>query len=41
MSCYKVEICGVNTARLPLLSSEEKEELFSRILKGDKEAREQ
>lgn len=24
MSCYKVEICGVNTAKLPLLSNEEK-----------------
>lgn len=41
MSGYKVEICGVNTARLPLLSSEEKEELFQRILEGDQEAREQ
>ena len=28
MSGYKVEICGVNTAKLPLLSSKEKEELF-------------
>ena len=28
MSGYKVEICGVNTAKLPLLSSQEKEELF-------------
>ena len=26
---YKVEICGVNTAKLPLLSNEEKEELSS------------
>ena len=41
MAVYKVEICGVNTAKLPLLSNEEKEELFQRILKGDKEAREQ
>ena len=41
MSGYKVEICGVNTSKLPLLSNEEKEELFKRILKGDKEAREQ
>ena len=32
MSGYKVEICGVNTAKLPLLSNEEKEELFQRIL---------
>ena len=39
MAVYKVEICGVNTSKLPLLSNEEKEELFQRILKGDKEAR--
>ena len=41
MSGYKVEICGVNTARLPLLTNEEKEALFERILAGDKEAREE
>lgn len=41
MSGYKVEICGVNTAKLPLLSNEEKEELFQKILDGDMEAREQ
>ena len=41
MSIYKVEICGVNTAKLPLLNNEEKEELFKRIKQGDKEAREQ
>ncbi len=41
MSGYKVEICGVNTAKLPLLSNEEKENLFRRILGGDKHAREQ
>ena len=35
----KVEICGVNTSKLPVLSNEEKAELFSRIKKGDKEAR--
>ena len=40
MSGYKVEICGVNTAKLPLLTTEEKEELFKRILAGDKQARE-
>ena len=40
MAGYKVEICGVNTAKLPLLTNEEKEELFKRIVKGDKEARE-
>ena len=41
MSTYKVEICGVNTAKLPVLKEEEKKELFARIQKGDKEAREQ
>lgn len=40
MALYKVEICGVNTAKLPLLKNTEKEELFQRILEGDKEARE-
>lgn len=37
----KVEICGVNTSKLPLLKNAEKEELFSKIEEGDKEAREQ
>lgn len=37
----KVEICGVNTAKLPLLKLAEKEALFSRIEQGDMEAREQ
>ena len=41
MPVYKVEICGVNTSKLPLLTNEEKEVLFKRILEGDKEAREQ
>ena len=36
----KVEIAGVNTAKLPVLSNEEKEELLNKIKKGDKEARE-
>ena len=36
-----VELCGVNTAKLPLLKEEEKEELFARIKEGDEEAREQ
>ena len=40
MALNKVEICGVNTSKLPLLSSQEKEELFLKILKGDKDARE-
>ena len=40
MSTYKVEICGVNTSKLPILKEEEKEELFKRIKNGDKIARE-
>ena len=35
----KVEICGVNTAKLPVLSNEEKNELFIKIKNGDEEAR--
>ncbi len=41
MAGYKVEICGVNTAKLPLLTNDEKEKLFQRILDGDQDAREQ
>ena len=37
----KVEICGVNTARLPLLKQQEKEALFVRIKEGDRQAREE
>ncbi len=37
----KVEICGVNTAKLPVLTHEEKDELFKRIKGGDKSAREE
>ena len=40
MALNKVEICGVNTAKLPLLTNEEKDILFERIAKGDEEARE-
>lgn len=36
----KVEICGVNTAKLPILTGEEKEFLFERIKAGDENARE-
>lgn len=36
----KVEICGVNTSKLPLLTNQEKKELFVKIKAGDKEARE-
>ena len=41
MAGYRVEICGVNTAKLPLLKGEEKEELIKRIKEGDEYAREQ
>ena len=36
----KVEIAGVNTAKLPVLSNEEKQELLVKIKNGDNEARE-
>lgn len=35
----KVEICGVNTSKLPLLTREEKEKLFIKIKQGDEDAR--
>ncbi len=34
MVLNKVEICGVNTAKLPLLSDGEKEVLFEKIKAG-------
>ncbi len=37
----RVEICGVNTSKLPVLSNEEKSELLKRIKNGDKKAREE
>ena len=40
MAVYKVEICGVNTSKLPLLKEEEKTVLFQKIREGDPEARE-
>lgn len=40
MALNKVEICGVNTAKLPLLSEKEKKELLIQIKQGDKRARE-
>lgn len=41
MALNKVEICGVNTTKLPLLKSEEKKELMKRIKNGDTFAREE
>ena len=40
MALNKVEICGVNTAKLPVLTNEEKDALFIKIRQGDEEARE-
>ena len=40
MALNKVEICGVNTSKLPILTGEEKEFLFERIKAGDENARE-
>ncbi len=37
----KVEICGVNTADLKVLSAKEKEDLLKRVAEGDKKAREE
>ena len=37
----KVEICNVNTAKLPVLSNKEKDELLKRIKNGDKEAKDE
>ena len=36
----KVEICGVNTSRLTVLSSTEMDALLRRSAKGDRDARE-
>lgn len=41
MAQGKVEICGVNTAKLPVLKETEKEALFVRIKAGDQEAKEE
>lgn len=37
----KVEICGVNTSKLPTLSKARKDELFKRIKAGDSDARDE
>lgn len=41
MQTNKVEICGVNTSKLPVLTNEEMQELFVRIKAGDTKAREE
>lgn len=40
MALSKVEICGVDTSKLPLLKEEEKTELLRRMKAGDEEAKE-
>ena len=40
MSKYKVDICGINTANLKVLTNEENLELFKKMYDGDKFARE-
>ena len=35
----KVEICGVDTSKIPVLTPKEKTELFIKIKNGDEEAR--
>ena len=39
--CNKVEICGVNTSKLPVLKEKEKIELLKKSRQGDKQAREE
>ena len=40
MAVHKVDISGVNTAKLPILSEAEKEVLLRKIREGDEKARE-
>ena len=40
MMTNKVEICGVNTSKLPVLKNEEMRQLITKMRNGDKEARE-
>ena len=41
MHFNKVEICGVDTAKLPVLNEEQKNELLQRCKKGDRTARQE
>ena len=41
MHYNKVEICGVDTSKLPVLKEKEKEELLKKVKAGDKLAREE
>ena len=40
MARHKVEICGVDTANIKVLSSEEQKVLFQKLKEGDKQAKE-
>jgi RNA polymerase sporulation-specific sigma factor len=39
MALNKVDLCGINTSKLPLLNNEEKEKLFQKMEAGDSTAR--
>lgn len=41
MSSYRVDLCGLNTSKLPLLSDDEKKNLFIKAANGDRKAREE
>lgn len=41
MAGHKVEICGINTNKLPILKAEEKEALFKKVQEGDLLAKEE
>ena len=41
MAYGKVELCGVDTTKLPVLSAERMRELFPRVHAGDKAARDE
>lgn len=41
MQYNKVQLCGINTSTLPVLSEEKKEELLKRVKNGDKKARDE
>lgn len=40
MLINKVDICGVNTSKLPLLTNQQMRELFKKVQKGDHQSRE-
>ena len=41
MAIYKVDICGINTSKLKVLSNEENYELFKKMQEGDPFARDE